>query len=294
MKRRVINAAHTSIRNGAGLLSWLLPLEVRQALVVRVGRRKFRWGADFAMGVLADVRRQDPEGLHRFLWSHHLAYAASYEVEQKFEPGNLNPTREILFRQILDYYRSRALDPQEHVRSVFEVGCSLGYLLRHLEAHIFPSAAMLHGLDIDRHAVQAGMAYLQSVNSKVKLFEADVTRAGEVMGDELYDLVICCGVLMYLNEANARTALQAMFAHSRRLVGLICLAHASAMRASAASAEVRESDGGYVHDMHRMIVEAGGTVISSTWVGTATSGSSPSHVILAEPPAAAGRWNAVQ
>ena len=280
-KRRGIDAAHTAIRRTSGLLRWFLPLEVRKALVARLDRRRFRWSTDFSMGVLGDLRRRDPETLHRFLWSNHLAYAARYQVEHKFEPHNINPTRHILFRQILDYYKGRALDPHEQVRSVFDVGCSLGYLLRHIELNLFPSAAPLQGIDIDRHAVQAGMAYLQSVRSKVELFEADLSRAGEFMRGREYDLVLCCGVLMYANEDTAMSALQAMFAHCRGLVGVICLAH-NARRRAKRNSEVRTSDGAYVHDTHRMIREAGGIPISSTWVGTETSGSSPSHVILAE------------
>jgi SAM-dependent methyltransferase len=273
-KRRGIDAAHAAFRRTAGLLRWLLPVEVRKALVVRLHRRRFRWSTDFSMGALRDLRLRDPQALHRFLWSNHLAYAARYEVERKFEPHNINPTRHTLFQQILEYYKARALDPREHVRSVFDVGCSLGYLLRHIEVNLLPSAAPLTGIDIDRYAVQTGMTYLQSVRSKVELFEADLTRTAEFMRGRQYDLVLCCGVLMYVNEDTARSTLQAMFAHSRRLVGIICLA---------GNSEVRTSDGAYVHDMHRMIREAGGNPVSSTWVGTATSGSSPSHVILAEP-----------
>jgi SAM-dependent methyltransferase len=233
------------------------------------------------MGVLADLRRRDPETLHRFLWSHHLAYAASYEIERKFEPHNINPTRHALFRQILEYYRLRGLDPHEQVRSVFDVGCSLGYLLRHIEVNLFPSAAPLKGIDIDRYAVEAGMAYLQSVRSKVELFEADLSRAAEFMAGRQYDLILCCGVLMYTNEDTAQRALQAMFAQCRGLVGVICLAH-DGRRGATRNSAVRTSDGAYVHDMQRMIRQAGGRPVSSIWVGTATSGSSPSHVILAE------------
>jgi 2-polyprenyl-3-methyl-5-hydroxy-6-metoxy-1,4-benzoquinol methylase len=257
---------------------------MRKALVVRLDRRRFRWSTDFSMGALGDLRSRDPETLHRFLWSNHLAYAARYEVERKFESHNINPTRHTLFRQILEYCQARALDPHEQIRSVFDVGCSLGYLLRHIELNLLPSAAPLQGIDIDRYAVQAGMSYLQSVRSRVELFEADLSRAGEFMRGRQYDLVLCCGVLMYASEDTALRALQAMFAHCRRLVGIICLAHGERLSAKRV-AEVRMSDGAYVHDMDRMIREAGGTPISSTWVGTATSGSSPSYVILAEPQA---------
>jgi SAM-dependent methyltransferase len=277
-----IAAAHTTVQRTAGILRWLLPLGVRKALVGRLERRKFRWGPDFSMGVLGDLRRRDPEALHRFLWSNHLAYAARYEIEKKFQPHHINPTRHILFRQIVEYYKARGLDAREQVRSVFDLGCSLGYLLRHLEVNVLPSAAALHGIDIDRYAVQTGMAYLRSVRSRAELFEADLNKAGDLMRRHRYDLALCCGVLMYVNEDTARSALQAMFAHCRQLVGLIALAHGTRRHARSGS-EVRPSDGAYVHDIHRMIQEAGGRLISSTWVDTVTSGSSPSYVILAEP-----------
>jgi SAM-dependent methyltransferase len=278
-------ATRAAIRGSAGLLSWLLPLEARKSLVVGIERYKFRWGADFSMGALADLRQQNPEVLHRFLWSNHLAYAARYEVAQKFAPQHLNPTRRILFRQILAYFRSRGLDAREQIRSVLEVGCSLGYLLRHIELHMFPEAAPLHGIDIDRYAVETGKSYLRSVNSRVELFEADMTRTGEITGNRPYDLVLCCGVLMYVNEKTARETLGTMFALSRRLAGIICLAP-GANREATPSSEIRNVDGAYVHDIHRMIRESGGSLVSSTFVDTATSGSSPSHVVLATPPAA--------
>jgi hypothetical protein len=45
------------------------------------------------MGMLDDLRRNDPDGLHRFLWSNHLAYAASYEIKRRFGVSKLNPSR---------------------------------------------------------------------------------------------------------------------------------------------------------------------------------------------------------
>lgn len=46
---------------------------------------------------------------------------------------------------------------------------------------------------------------------------------------------------------------------------------------------MRASDGAFIHDMDLLIRKAGGRVLSSRWIGTTTSGSSPSHVIVAEP-----------
>jgi SAM-dependent methyltransferase len=231
------------------------------------------------MGTLDDFRRRDPVAFHRFLWSNHLAYAATYEVPSRFGAPNINATRHILFDRIVHRLRSHGVDPHRDVRSVFEVGCSMGYLLRHLEEEVFPSATILHGLDIDAYAVQAGAAHLSSLRSRVKLFAADMEAAERVMGRRSYDLVLCCGVLMYANESTAEKVVRAMLSRARRLVGLICLAPPRDVGWS----ETRASDGAFIHNVDRMIRRAGGTILSSDWVDTSVSGASPSHVILAEP-----------
>jgi hypothetical protein len=155
----------------------------------------------------------------------------------------------------------------------------MGYLLRHLEEDVFPSATILHGLDIDAYAVQAGAAHLSSLRSRVRLFAADMEAAEHVMGKRNYDLVLCCGVLMYANESTAEKVVRAMLSRARCLVGLICLAPPRDLGWS----EMRASDGAFIHDVNRMIRQAGGTILSSDWVDTSVSGASPSHVILAEP-----------
>jgi SAM-dependent methyltransferase len=229
------------------------------------------------MGMLTDLRRRDPVALHRFLWSNHLAYAARYEVPHTFGTSKINPTRHLLFNSISDHLRSRGLDAGADIRSVLEIGCSQGYLLRHLETTMFRSATILHGLDLDAHAIRTGSAHLDSLGSRVKLFAADMETAEKTIGSETYDVVLCCGVLMYVNTSIAEQVVRMMFARAVRLVGLICLAPLKGQR------NVRESDGAFVHDMDPLIEKAGGNVLSSRWIGTATSGSSPSHVIVAEP-----------
>jgi SAM-dependent methyltransferase len=266
------------IRAGAGGLGRLLPLPLRRALVVRVGRGGWSGSLEFSMGLLHDVRRRDLDGLHRFLWSNHLAYAASYEVRKRFGAININPTRHLLFRDILAHLAAGGIDASG-VASVFEVGCSMGYLLRHLETDVFPAAQILHGLDIDRPAIEAGTAHLRSLESKVRLFAADVEDAERIMGGRAYDIVLCCGVLMYMNETAARRLVRTMLTRAHRMVGLICLAHPQGAQSGSA---VRPSDGTFIHDVHRMIREENGRLVSSKWVGTEFSGSSPAHVMVAE------------
>ena len=153
--------------------------------------------------------------------------------------------------------------------------------MRHLEEAVFPSATILHGLDIDGYAVKSGMEYLSRLRSGVKLFAADMHATERIMGSHNYDLVLCCGVLMYVDESTAERVVRVMFSRAKRLVGLICLAPAGD---SPAQSESRRSDGAFIHNMDVMIRKAGGHLVTSTFIGTDVSGSSPCHVILAEPP----------
>ena len=275
-----------SLRSASRQATWALgralPLSARQRLVAFVGRQKLPTPLrfEFAMGMLTDLRRRDPVALHRFLWSNHLAYAASYEVPHRFGAAKINPTRHVLFDGITAHLRSNGVEPGTDIRSVLELGCAQGYLLRHLETSLFRSARTLHGLDLDAHAIKTGSDHLDSLGSKVRLFAADMESAEHIIGSETYDVVLCCGVLMYVNESIAEKVVRLMFARAARLVGLVCLAPPEGERRVH---RVRASDGAFIHDMDPLIRKAGGNVLSSRWIGTSVSGSSPSHVIVAEP-----------
>jgi hypothetical protein len=73
-----------------------------------------------------------------------------------------------------------------------------------------------------------------------------------------------------------------MIARAGCLVGIICLAPAEQNAAISGESALRP-DGAFLHDVGGMIGRAGGRVVSSNWIGTAVSGSSPSYAILAEP-----------
>jgi hypothetical protein len=159
----------------------------------------------------------------------------------------------------------------------------MGYLLRHLEVEVCPSVEILHGLDIDAYAVEAGMAHLRCLQSKVRLFAADMTDTERVMGGLTYDLVLCCGVLMYVNEAAAYQVVRTMLSRANYLVGIICLAAEHNTSTRSRQSLARPADGAFAHDVDRMIRRAGGKIVSSKWIGTDVSRSSPSYAILAEP-----------
>jgi len=191
-RRRLLHKLGRIRRLGAGSLrsasrraTWALgralPLSARQRLVAFVGRQKLPTPLqfEFAMGMLTDLRRRDPVALHRFLWANHLAYAASYEVPHLFGAGKINPTRHVLFDSMAAHLRSRGVDPGTDSRSVLEIGCSQGYLLRHLETTLFRSARILHGLDLDAHAIKTGSHHLDSLGSCVRLFTGGHGGGGE-------------------------------------------------------------------------------------------------------------------
>jgi len=272
-----------AIRCAARVIGQTLPLPARKALAASRMCRISRGGLELSMGLLYDLRHRDPDGLHRFLWSNHLAYAASYEIPKRFGPANINPSRHILFRDMAEHLRSRGVEPRHDIRSAFDVGCSMGYLLRHLEVEVCPSAEILHGLDIDGYAIDTGAAHLRSVQSRVELFRADMAATEQIMGNRIYDLILCCGVLMYVNENTAEELVRTMLSHAGRLVGLICLADPGRKSIVSGRSARRRSDGTFVHDVARMIHRAGGRVVSSKRIESSISGSSTSHAILAEP-----------
>jgi len=275
--------ARNSIRAAGKALSVTLPLSARKALAASRSCRTTKAGCEFSLSLLSDLRRRDPDSFHRFLWSNHLAYAMSYEVQSRFGASNINPSRHILFAEIAAHLRERGLSPLADIHSAFEVGCSMGYLLRHLEVEVCPSADSLHGLDIDEYAVRAGEAHLQQLCSKVRLFTADIANIGDVMGARTYDLVLCCGVLMYVNEEAAAEVIRTMLQCARRLVAVICLAHNDHPPGTYRRSVTRSTDGAFIHNIEQMVHRAGGEVVRRRRVGSEVSGSSPSDVILAEP-----------
>jgi SAM-dependent methyltransferase len=273
--------AHGTARCAGKVVSRLLPLGLRKSMLTSRVCPASRAGIDFSIGMLDDLRRRDPSAFHRFLWSNHLAYATSYEIERRFGEEKLNPSRGILFDEIARHLRGCGVDPRVKIRSIFEVGCSMGYLLRHLEVQIYPEADVLHGLDIDGYAIETGMQHLRSLQSKVRLFASDLADAPRIMGDRRYDLVLCCGVLMYVNQAAAEELVGTMLARAGCL-GILCLAPTREDGDLSGESALRP-DGAFLHDVNGMIGRAGGKVVCSRWIGSTVSGSSPSYAILAEP-----------
>jgi SAM-dependent methyltransferase len=169
------------------------------------------------------------------------------------------------------------------VKSAFEVGCSLGYLLRHLETGLFASAATLEGNDIDGYAIEAGSRKLQALGSRVRLHHADMANLDGVFGGRRFDVMFAAGVLMYLREPAAAEVVRAMLQHTARLAVFAGLAHPDADNRSLESSALRDRDGTWVHNIDAMVERAGGRVVARRWGGGDLVDGNTIYFVLAEP-----------
>lgn len=241
-----------------------------------IGRRsRLPGSARLAMALVRD--HPDPNALHRFLWSHHLGYATRYEDANEF--GTLTEARRVLFDDLHAYLASTGADPSD-IRSIFEVGCSAGYLLRHLETDVFCYADVIEGLDIDGQAIEQGREQLAAMGSRVRLHHADMADLARVLGDRTFDVLVCAGVLMYLDTPEATEVVRTMLRHGDLIV-LAGLAHPDVDNSQLAASTTRD-DRTFIHDLDSMVERAGGRVVSRRWEGARLFGGYTVYHVFAE------------
>jgi SAM-dependent methyltransferase len=246
-----------------------VPLSVRKLAARTLQRltwidqqRRYSWSVE----LVRDLAETDVDAFHQFLWTYHLGYAESYEVAGRFGADKVRASRRMFFSDLRDQVAKAGAFSDGGVRSIFEVGCSLGYQLRHIETDIFPGVVELAGIDIDRYAIEAGRKYIGSVGSKVALQCGDTRDLERWLGGKTYDIILCTGVLMYLNEAAAREVVGTMLRHAR-LLAMSGLAHPRTNNAALNRSDVRASDSTFIHNFDRMVADHGGRVLSSRWEG---------------------------
>jgi SAM-dependent methyltransferase len=253
------------------LIRTLLPLSIRKQLCVLMNRGAWV-DADvldwWTKELLRDFAERDRNAYHRFLWSHHLAYANYYETESRFGKEKIKGSRIMFFSDLLNHLAGSGIDVHEDIHSIFEVGCSLGYQLRHLETDVFPHARELSGVDIDNHAILQGAAYLQRKGSKVLLQCDDMGNLHNLLGDKTYDIIICTGVLMYLGEEQASLVVEEMLRHSKVLVALSGPAHPDIDNGCLGHSVVRSHDGSFIHNFDAMVRRSGGDILARRWEGS--------------------------
>src|SRR5262249_36557474 len=145
-------------------------------------------------------------------------------------------------------------------------GCSLGYQLRFMETDFCPRATTLEGVDIDRYAIRAGAAHLRAAGSRVVLHAADLRELDAVLGSRTFDLIVCTGVLMYVNRELAAEAVGTMLRHAT-LVAMAGLAHPFIDNARLADSDTRHADATFIHNFDAMVSAHGGEVVARRWEG---------------------------
>ncbi|MBE0595544.1 MAG: methyltransferase domain-containing protein [Gemmatimonadales bacterium] len=238
------------------------------------------------MELVRDLAEEQPAEFHRFLWKNHLAYAETYEIAERFGEEKLHPSRQLLFADVSAVLRKRGVNPAADVRSAFEVGCSMGYLLRYMETRLFPSAEVLEGVDIDEYAVSAGAAHLAAVGSKVRIACADIEDLGGILQGRRFDVMMCPGVLMYVPQENAFGVVESLLAHTGGLLVLTGPAHPDVDNARLVVSARRERDQTFIHNLDRMIEGAGGRIVHRRWEGKRAVGGNTIYFVIAEPASA--------
>jgi 2-polyprenyl-3-methyl-5-hydroxy-6-metoxy-1,4-benzoquinol methylase len=231
------------------------------------------------MEAIRDLAERDPNTFHRFLWANHLAYAQTYEVGQRFT-GQLHPTRHLLLEE-LTAHLGRTTTTFGEVKSVLDVGCSLGYLLHHLERRVCSAAETLEGIDIDAYAIAEGSRYLRAQGSRVQLSVADMGDLDAVLAGRRFDLVFCAGVLMYLKQEEAQRTVEAMLRRGR-LVIMTGLAHPQRDNRVLDASTLRESDGSFFHNIDRFVTSCGGRVVWRRYDGARQIEGNTVYFVMAE------------
>jgi len=245
-------------------------LRIRKRLVVWVGRqswissqRKYWW----AQELVKDLKGKSINEYHKFLWQNHLAYAETYNIDSRFGLEKMEGSRKLLFRDLAKTLLNLGIRRETDIRTVFDVGCSLGYLLRYMEEDFFPSAETLFGIDIDKQAVAKGSRYLKSKGSIIVLKSGDMESLHEELEGTRYDAIFCLGVLMYLKENAAREVVHRMLRHTRMFLIMSGLAHPGIDNKYLETSATRERDGTFIHNFDEMVESGGGKIVFRRWGG---------------------------
>jgi len=247
-----------------------VPISARMRLASWLARQQWLPVPDHvAMGLIRDLQDADPKQFHKFVWANHfMGYARWYDSEQElFAPDRIEPSRVEFFADLLSALRDTGVAPSA-IRSVLEVGCSQGYLLRYLETSVFPGAGDLVGVDIDTPAIEKGSRYLGVAGSRVTLVAGDMEDLDSLVGRRRFDMSFAAGVLSYLNQADATRMISRLLERTNTLLALAGLASVDQDNASLArSIESASHPGQWVHNFDAMVKACGGRVVRNRWEG---------------------------
>lgn len=246
-----------------------IPLSLRMRLAIWLNRQ--RWFAHdyFAVGLVRDLQLRNPEEFHKFLWTHHfMGYARWYDSEYElFAAEQMQPSRRLFFDDLRAVIRELGMQSTDF-RSILEVGCSLGYLLRYLETDMFPGCQEFVGIDIDGPGICKGTEYLKQLGSKVVLAQGDMEDLDRILGTRMFDLVYAAGVLSYLDEPNAARLVSLLLRRTNKVLAFAGLACTSRNNNQLDRSEISPNhEVQWIHNFEAMVSAAGGRVVRSRWEG---------------------------
>ena len=262
-----------------------IPLPLRMRLAIWLNRQAWFTRDYLALGLIGDLALQDPEAFHKFLWKHHfMGYARWYDSESElFSAEQMQPSRRLFFDDLLAVLGELGLQRAD-IGSILELGCSLGYLLRHLEVEVFPQCRELLGVDIDEPAIRKGTQHLERLGSRVVLVQGDMEDLDRVLGSRSFDLVFAAGVLSYLDEANAAGLVSRLLRRTNKLLAFAGLACTGRNNDQLSRSEIcPDHEQQLIHNFGAMIAAAGGRVIRSRWEGAKLYNLQTVHFVFAVP-----------
>ena len=93
---------------------------------------------------------------------------------------------------------------------------------------------------------------------------------GQILGKKTYDIILCTGVLMYLDEKEAGLVVENMLKHCGGMLALSGLASPDVDNSHLERSQVRIMDGSFVHNIDRFVQKSGGYVFARRWEGKRT------------------------
>lgn len=245
-----------------------VPVELRMRMALFLNRIFFNSRDHLSMNILRDLMEKDPKKFHKFLWTNHVgSYARWYDSDGLFETSRMEPSRAEFFQSLKEAMAEAGI-PEREIKSVLEVGCSLGYLLRFVEKDILPGAEEIMGIDIDAPAIDKGAVYLKKAGSRVKLVAGDMEELDKLVGDKTYDLVFAAGVLSYLNEDDALKVVSEMLRRTNKmlaLAGLACKTKNNDELEGSIFSDTHNNQ--WLHNFSALVKKAGGEVVKARWEG---------------------------
>ncbi len=264
----------------------LLPLSLRKYLAIKISKQSWISSdhrAGWSLELVRDMEKSDVNAFHKFLWSNHIGYADTYEVEQRFGDVNINESRKLLFSDMENVLSLLAINRHSEIKSVLDVGCSLGYLLKYMEDNIFINTSELYGIDIDAYAINEGTSYLKAHDSKINLTCHDMDDMTEHFNNKIYDVIFCAGTLLYLDEDKANALIKGLIKHTNKLLIITGVASAKIDNSGLTKSLIRKRDGSFMHNIDDMVKLNKGKVVFRRWEGEKKLGGNTLYFVFAIP-----------